>query len=71
MTRILPPPTWLTQLEIMPSQVIVAGETDQAAPLLRVIDASPVFQASEFAMPPVRSPAGEMFRIRTTRKAGR
>jgi Tfp pilus assembly protein PilN len=71
MTRILPPPTWLTQLEITPTLVVVAGETDQAAPLLRVIDASPLFQASEFAMPPVRSPAGEMFRIRTTREAGK
>ncbi len=71
MTRILPPPTWLSQLEITRAQVVVAGETDQAAPLLRVIDASPLFQASEFAMPPIRSATGEMFRIRTTREAGK
>lgn len=71
MTRILPPPTWLNQLEITRTQVLVAGETDQTAPLLQVIDASPQFQASEFAMPPVRSQTGEVFRIRATRKAGK
>ena len=71
MTRILPPPTWLNQLEISRTQVIVAGETDQAPPLLRVIDASPLFQSSEFLTSPTRSPAGELFRIRTTREAGK
>jgi len=71
LTRILPPPTWLNLLEITRSQVTIAGETGQTAPLLQVIDASPLFQATEFAMPPLRTPAGEAFRIRTTREAGR
>jgi Tfp pilus assembly protein PilN len=71
MTRILPPPTWLNTLEITRTQVVVAGETDQAAPLLKVIDASPLFQSSEFGMPPIHIQNGEMFRVRTTRKAGK
>jgi hypothetical protein len=71
LTRILPPPTWLNLLEITRSQVLIAGETSQTAPLLQVIDSSPLFQATEFAMPPLRTQAGEAFRIRTTRKAGR
>ncbi len=68
MTRILPPPTWVNMLEITRAQVIIGGETDQAAPLLRVIDASPLFESSEFAMPPIRrANEGELFRIRTPR----
>jgi len=71
MTRILPPPIWLNTLEISRTQVTVAGETDQAAPLLKQIDASPFFEASEFSMQPMRTPTGEAFRIRSNREAGK
>ncbi len=71
MTRILPPPTWLNQIEIAHDQVVISGETDQAAPLLKVIDASPLFESSEFVIPPVRTQGGETFRIRTKREAGK
>jgi hypothetical protein len=71
MTRILAPPTWVTQLEVTRSQVVVAGEADQAAPLIKVIDASPLFESSEFASQPLRIATGESFRIRTNREAGK
>ena len=71
MTKLLAPPVWLTSLELNAQQVAVTGETDQAAPLLKTIDASPQFQSSEFVSPPVRSTTGELFRIRTMREAGR
>ena len=71
MTRLLAPPAWVNSLELNGQQVAVSGEADQAAPLLKVIDASPQFESSEFVSPPVRSPAGETFRIRTTREASR
>ena len=71
LTRILAPPTWVTQLEVSPTQVIVGGETDQAAALLRVIDGSPLFEKSEFTSPPSRSASGELFRIRSEREAGK
>ena len=71
MTRILPPPAWLNQLEITRTQVTLAGETQQAAPLLQAIDASPLFQGSEFVMPPARLNNAEAFRIRTNREAGK
>jgi len=71
MTKILPPPIWLNALEINRTQVSVAGETEQAAPLLKQIDASPFFEASEFSMQPVRLATGEAFRIRTQREAGK
>jgi hypothetical protein len=68
MTRLLAPPIWLSSFELTAQQVAVTGETDQAAPLLKIIDASPQFQSSEFVSPPVRSTSGELFRIRTTRE---
>jgi hypothetical protein len=73
MTHILPPPTWVNLFELDRTQVTVAGETPQTAPLLQTIDESPVFEASEFAQPPVRlsSGAGEAFRIRAKREAGK
>ncbi len=71
MTKVLPPPIWLNTLEITRTQVTVAGETDQAAPLLKQIDASPFFEASEFSMQPMRTQTGEMFRIRSNREAGK
>jgi len=71
MTKLLAPPVWLSSLELNSLQVAVTGEADQAAPLLKTIDASPQFKSSEFVSPPVRSTTGELFRIRTTREAGR
>jgi hypothetical protein len=68
MTRLLAPPAWLTSLDLNSQQVTVTGETDQAALLLKAIDASPQFESSEFVSPPVRSAAGEVFRLRTTRE---
>jgi len=69
MTRILPPTAWLNTLDVTRNQVMLAGETDQAAPLLKLIDASPFFESSEFVMPPIRIATGETFRIRTNREA--
>ena len=70
MTRILPPPAWLNLLEITRTQITLAGETPQAAPLLQAIDASPLFQGSEFVIPPSRVTNAEAFRIRTNRESG-
>ena len=66
-TRLLAPPAWLSGLDISRDQVIVTGQTEQAAPLLKLIDESPLFEASEFILPPTRSQSGETFRVRTRR----
>jgi hypothetical protein len=71
MTRILAAPSWLNQIEITRTQVTLAGEAQQAAPLLQIIDASPLFQASEFTLAPARVNAVETFRIRTNREPGK
>lgn len=72
MTRILAPPAWLNTLEITRTQITLAGETQQAAPLLQLIDGSPLFQGSEFSIAPARANnAAESFRIRTNREPGK
>jgi Tfp pilus assembly protein PilN len=71
LTRILPPPTWLNLTEISPRQILIAGETDQAEPLLRTLDASPLFEGSEFQGAPLRTTVAWVFRIRTNRKGTR
>jgi Tfp pilus assembly protein PilN len=75
LTRILPPKTWTNSIEIYPDNVVIAGETEQAGPLLKLLDSSPLFQNSEFALSVTRNTAGQMeqFRIKTMRRnrAGR
>ncbi len=70
LTRRLTPPTWLNQLEITRDAVTLAGETEQAAGLLRLLDESPLLRNSEFVMPIARVGNGETFRIRSVREGG-
>lgn len=68
LTRLLPPPVWIASLEIHADNVVIAGEADQAAPLLKALDASPLFRNSEFVMAVARVGAGENFRIKAMRR---
>ena len=67
LTRIMQPPAWLNVLEISPTQVAMAGETNQAEPLLKIVDSSPMFKGTEFTMAPVHQATGEIFRLKTNR----
>lgn len=71
LTRILAPPTWTNSIDITRDAVTISGETEQAAPLLKTIDASPLFQNSEFAGSLGRVANNEQFRIRTAREPQR
>jgi len=71
LTHLLAPPAWSNLLEITRTQVTVAGEAPQAAPLLQLIDGSPMLKGSEFAAPPAHLPTGEVFRIRARREGSR
>ena len=68
LTKILPASAWLNLVEISGRQVQLAGEAEQAAPLLKLIDSSPLFESSDFNSPPLRISNGEGFRIRTNRQ---
>jgi general secretion pathway protein L len=71
LTRILAPPTWSNAIDITRDAVTISGETEQAAPLLKIIDASLLFQNSEFAGSLGRAANNEQFRIRATREGQR
>lgn len=73
LTRLLPPTVWTSAIEIYPDSVMISGEADQAAPLLKLLDSSPLFQNSEFALSVARNAQAEVFRIKTMRRgrAGR
>lgn len=69
LTRVLPANTWLARLDLSRTSAVIAGESDAAAELLRILDSSTLFKSSEFIGTPGRSAAGkEAFQIRTQRK---
>lgn len=68
LTRLLPPPIWISSLEIHPDNVVISGEADQAAPLLKALDSSPFFRNSEFGGVVGRNGDLEGFRIKTLRR---
>ena len=69
LTNLLPPPAWLSSLELTRTGVQLGGEAEQAAELLKKLDASPLFQSSEFTLPIARvGAAAEAFRIRCARE---
>jgi Tfp pilus assembly protein PilN len=69
LTRLIPPPTWISRLEMSRSAVTMMGETEQATEMLKLIDDSPLFGNTEFSAQVGRSAAGkEFFQIRTQRE---
>jgi hypothetical protein len=69
LTVILAPPTWTNMLQISHDAVTLTGETEQAAPLLKLLDASPYFANSAFVGGLSRNGGNEQFQIRAVRKA--
>lgn len=67
LTRLLPPPAWANAVELSRDAALIVGEADQAAPLLKALDASPLFHNSEFnGINKVQN--AEIFRLRTQRR---
>jgi Tfp pilus assembly protein PilN len=67
LTRLLPPPVWANTIDLSRDGVTILGEADQAAPLLKMLDASPLFHNSEFnGISKVQS--AEIFRLRSQRR---
>ena len=67
LTRLLPPPVWTNLVELSVDAAVVNGEAEQAAPLLKILDASPLFHNSEFSgISKVAS--AEIFRLRSARR---
>jgi len=73
LVRLLPPEVWTSSIEISPESVTLTGEADQAAPLLKLLDSSPLFEKSEFITSVTHNGSVDQFRIKTMRRgrAGR
>jgi Tfp pilus assembly protein PilN len=69
LTHLMKPPAWLQSVQINREEVQFSGEAEQAAPMLKIIDDSPLFHQSAFAQPMGRTPGGmESFIIRAARE---
>jgi len=72
LTTLLAPPIWTSAVDLAPDAASIAGEAEQAAPLLKLLDASPYFQASAFQGPIAKAPGTtgiEQFQIRASRRS--
>jgi hypothetical protein len=67
LTKLLVPPAWSNSIDMTRDQARISGETPQAAPLLRLLDASPFFEKSEF-LGIGRGNGTETFQLRTFRE---
>ncbi len=67
-TNTIAQPAYLNYYEVNRDTATLGGEAEQAAPLLRVLDASPYLKNSEFQMGIMRMGVGESFRIRSQRR---
>jgi hypothetical protein len=68
LTNLIPPPGWVNGLDMDRATVIISGEVEQAAGLLKTLDGSGLFASSEFTMPIAQAGSAEAFRIRTQRE---
>ncbi len=69
LTHLLAPPAWVTSLQLTRTSVSITGETNQAAELIKLLDGSRQFQGSAFSLPLQKSSGGEIFSIRSSRRA--
>jgi Tfp pilus assembly protein PilN len=67
-TKLVPPPGWVTSLELDRDSIQIAGEAEQVAEFLKAFDSSPYFEKSQFTMPITRGGAGDVFRMRAERQ---
>lgn len=68
LTMLLTPPVWTSMIDLTPDAAIITGEAEQAAPLLKTLDASPYFQGSAFVGSIAKAAGAEQFQIRTGRR---
>jgi hypothetical protein len=67
LTKLLVPPAWSNSIDVTRDQTRISGEAPEAAPLLRLLDASGFFEKSEF-LGIGRGNGTETFQLRTFRK---
>jgi hypothetical protein len=71
LTTMIPTTAYVNSLELTRTSLTIAGEAEQAAGMLKLIDGAAAFQNSEFTIPLGRTVSGEIFRIRAARKGAK
>jgi hypothetical protein len=69
LTHLLAPPAWLDSMQMTRTSINLTGQTQQAAELIKLLDTSHHFQGSAFSLPLQKGAGGEVFSIRSARKA--
>jgi len=71
MTRVIPDDTWLTRLDIAGNEIQVQGSSKSAAALIGLVEASPLYDATQFRSPVTQVPRtdDERFHLSTTWRA--
>jgi len=68
----LEPPVWTTAVDLNADSVRITGEAPAAAPLIRILDASPLFENTGFDWEnKAPNGAGEIFQIHSAREKGK
>jgi len=68
LTRLIEPPAWVYSTTLTRDFVQISGEAPQAAPLLKIIDSSPLFANSAFQSTGRAQNGSESFQIRAGRR---
>jgi hypothetical protein len=69
LTKLIEYPAWITNATLARDSVRIAGEAPQVAPLVKILDSSPLFENTAIeSTGKINGGAGESFQIRTTRK---
>ena len=68
LTELLPSPAWVNSFQLTRNGLVISGEAEQAAPLIKLLDGSAQFRGSSFAIPIGKSGNGEAFSIRASRQ---
>jgi len=68
LTRLVEPPAWTNSIDLTRDTARINGEAPQAAPLLKILDSSPLFRNSQMDMDQhAAAGAGEVFQIHAAR----
>ena len=68
LTRLIAPPAWTNAIDLNRDSVRISGSAPDAAPLVKILDSSPLFQNSAPDAIIRAGGAGENFTIHTARK---
>ena len=68
LTRLIEPPAWVNNTNLSHDTVLISGEAPQAAPLLKILDSSPLFANSAIQSQGRAQNGMESFQIRATRR---